>query len=152
MLLRRETTRLYPVDEAWKLYPPVGISSGEKDINYGFLNDFTDVYSDAAETAVSLLINDTEERLLAGLYEKPRDHRIRNSLAVLYAKFGMYGRAEKELKTILQQHEMLSARVNLANLYFLMGEWDSAEKSFLLAREKISGETGRRTGPGQGEV
>ena len=128
--------KLYPVSDAWSVYPPVGISSGEKDVNYGFLEDFFEIYSKTAESTVSTLINETEHSFQAKLFEDPRDYRTRNSLAVLYARFGIYDLAEKELKAILQQREILSARVNLANLYFLMGEWALAEEHFLKARKE----------------
>ncbi len=126
--------RLYPVAKSWESYPPVGISSGEKDISYGFLDDYFDTYKNAAERTAAVLIGDTEKRLLSLLDENPQDHRIRNRLAVLYAKFGFYDLAETEFKTILDQREMLSARINLANLYFLMGEWELSENNFLTAR------------------
>ena len=58
----------------------------------------------------------------------------RNRLGVLYARYGLYDKAQAEFNRVLKSKEYLPALVNLGNIYFLNEDYRAAGNTYQRAR------------------
>lgn len=128
---------LYPMEDAWKIYPPVALNA---------FRDKSLVLPDPAGLkgryqSQELALIDRETRNQVEYLEKAiRDSRgsrrakLQNSLAVLKARYGLYEEALSLLEPIAGEKDpYLPAVNNLANLHYRMGDLDRASTYYNLA-------------------
>jgi tetratricopeptide (TPR) repeat protein len=113
--------KLFSIRESWKLFAPVGMKSDADSIPMDFLPRLETVYRESLRRMTEVFIGAGEKRLLDLLSKNPDNTSARNLLGVLYAKFELYEKAEREFKYLLARADTLPALVNLANLRLLQG-------------------------------
>jgi len=137
--MAKDTAGFFPVHEAWELYPAVGFAGPEAAIS---LPDGSAVLSAFQEELDALTKRETENAisaLRARIAQNPEDPALRNSLGVLYGRFGMYDQALRVLGEIQQRDGYFPALVNTAHIYFLTEEYPKAEQWYQKALEKQRG-------------
>lgn len=126
---RAGTAELYPTHEAWIVFPPVGF--GESGVRIG-LPDRAHLVA-AVEAGVATRVRREVGLRIAALEEELASAsrtgtalRIRNRIAVTYARYGLYDEAAEELREIVSGHDYTPALVNLANVHLIRGEHERA--------------------------
>ncbi|MDR1288482.1 MAG: LPXTG cell wall anchor domain-containing protein [Treponema sp.] len=113
----RGAAKLYPMSQSWKIYPPVSVP--------GAASRFVLPGEDAASLAFDSSMNawieyeirpqvrSLENRLALG-----EDPEVRNSLGILYGRYGMTARAREQFVAAARR-DYLHGWVNLGNVAFL---------------------------------
>jgi hypothetical protein len=113
---------LYQTSEAWSVFPPVGF--GESGVRIG-LPDRADLVAAVGQSLAVLVRREIAPRVaaleddLASASSPESAVRIRNRLAVTYARYGLYDEAAEHLREIVSRHEHAAALVNLANIHLI---------------------------------
>ncbi len=123
----KDAVAFYPVHDAWTVYKPVGIISGEINIDMPEMEKVEATYNDVLETFIEREINPRVEALRAKIVSSGNNPNYINRLGVLYARFGLFAKAKQEFERMLMQQENISALINLGNLYFIEKDFDSAQ-------------------------
>ncbi len=113
--------KLFSIRESWKRYAPVGRKSDADSIRMDFFPRLETVYRESLRGTTEVFIGAGEKRLLDVLSKNLDNTSARNLLGVLYAKFELYNKAEREFTYLLTKADTLPALVNLANLRLLQG-------------------------------
>ena len=121
-----ERAVIFPVHESWKLYEPVAFSDTVTDIILPEENRVVKAYLEELEIFIEGEIFPRGDEIRAEMKKTGKTPRIVNRLGVLYAKYGLLERAEKEFSKILEQMEYVPALVNLGNIYYLREEFKKA--------------------------
>ena len=116
----------YPVHDAWERFEPVAFSGSEAVLGYPPAEALADRFSRVIAEYGKRQMAPQAAELEGLLKQRPGDAALRNRLAVLYARFGLYDQAEKELNRALERQDYLPALVNLGNLHYLRKEFPSA--------------------------
>lgn len=122
---RADTARLYPTREAWSVFPPVGFDESGAHIG---LPDRADLMATVDEGIAAQVRREIAPRVaaleddLASASSTVAALRVRNRLAVTYARYGLYDEAAEHLREIVSHHEHVPALVNLANIHLIRGE------------------------------
>ena len=119
----------FPVHSAWGIYEPVGFASRSSDLELPGRNEFLEEYSRELETFISRQIYSRVEELEARLEQSRNKAGVYNRLGVLYARFGLYEKAEESFREGADLGN-LSSKVNLGNIYFLMEMYEDARTAF----------------------
>jgi len=81
-----------------------------------------------------------EGELKARMRSQPEDVRARNSLGVLYARYGRYEAAEEQFRAAARlKGDYVPALVNLGNLAYLREEYAAARRSYRRVLETAPG-------------
>ena len=122
---------LHLTHRAWQVYPPVA-SPGDG-LMLASLPDrdrLLATYHARLDTFITRSIYSREQQLLSRI-RSDRDTRPINALGVLYARHGLYERAEAQFLRIASQSA--SAQVNLGNIAYLRDEYPRALEHFQAA-------------------
>lgn len=133
----RQQARLYPIHEAWKTYEPVGISGETASISLPSADKIASVYLEEVVHYVDQEIYPQVAKLQAQIAAASGSPEPVNKLGVLYARYGLYDRAEAQFNEALSAGDYLPALVNLGNLRYLTGKMDEA-LSFYSRAEKLT--------------
>jgi tetratricopeptide (TPR) repeat protein len=131
--------KLHAVRDSWKLYAPVGIKSNADAIPMDFLPGLEAVYRESLKGMTDAFIGAEEKRLLGVLGKNADTTNAGILLGVLYAKFGLYDKAEREFNSLLAKTDAFPALVNLANVRALRGRNDDALELYRRAESKVPG-------------
>ncbi len=124
----REQEGFYPMHECWKLYEPVGLPGTglsvavppEEQILNGYLQE-----------VISFIDREIYPKLAEIQAEVKRtggDPKSINKLGLLYAKYGLHDRAEREFQKVLDlDNNFVPALINLGNIYYLQGNINKAK-------------------------
>ncbi len=124
--LSKKQAAFYPVHDAWQLYEAVGLSGAEVALNLPDSDKVTDSYVKEAGKFVDQEIF-ARVAVLQNQIEKSSDPRKpRNSLGVLYAKYGQYDRAQEEFDKLLAKGEYVPALLNMGNILYLNDQKEKA--------------------------
>ena len=119
----------YPVHTSWETYEPVGFASRSSDLDLPDATAFIAEYSDEMENFIYRQMQPRIEELNAALAQASDPSKVYNRLGVLYARFGLYEKAEEAFG----EGEALgsySSRINLGNIYFLREAYTQARDTF----------------------
>jgi tetratricopeptide (TPR) repeat protein len=123
------TASIYPIQDAWKTYAPVGMLDPNARIAEISMSQFDDVYVTAIDRFVEDEIGERVRALTERIQSGPNSEKLMNKLGVLYARFGLYDRARVEFeRAAAAQH--LPAYINLGNLAFIQKDNNEARKNF----------------------
>jgi len=130
----------YKTRDSQKLYRSVGLTEKDMGLQYGSGKAIDKQFKTEMDQIVSLLLrNDKKEA------SEKKNARSYNRLGIEYARYGLYGEAEKAFKTaILKDPNGLGPRINLGNLDYLQGRYTAAKSGFEKIYEKLKAE-GRDT-------
>jgi tetratricopeptide (TPR) repeat protein len=123
-----ESPRLVPIEDAWKEYSPVALA----DVDFKPSKPSEEALTLAFENVLGrFVVSEVEpkaKRLLAAM-QGGGTGRQRNSLGILYAQYGLYVEAKGEFeKAVAMNHA--PALVNLANVSFLLKDYEAAAAAF----------------------
>jgi len=130
------TARFYSLPDSWKLYHPVGYSGTTADIQIPSDSKIIAAYTKEVQGFLDKEMT-PQEAFLKNQIDKSLDRpRAMNNLAVLYARFGLYSKSEKELQDILASSDYVPSLVNLGNIYYVKADYDNALKYYQRAYKK----------------
>jgi tetratricopeptide (TPR) repeat protein len=116
----------YPLQEAWKTYEPVGLPDVAAAVALPPADKVVAAYLQEAQRFIDREIFPMETKIRAEIQAQGETPARLNLLGILYAKFGQYDRAERELKNATAKEEYGPALANLGNVCFLQGNKDAA--------------------------
>jgi tetratricopeptide (TPR) repeat protein len=118
--------RLYPVRDAWELYPPVGLPAGDSGFEPPPAEEVLRLYNEELvafiQAELAPKVDECRRRITAS-GSHPKEI---NTLGVLYARYGLFEEAKAEFRRVLEHHEYVPALVNLGNIYFVEEDYESA--------------------------
>ncbi len=132
----REQAGFYPTDDAWKLYEPVGLPEAASGVDVPNRDKLTVRYLEELINFIDREIYPQVARIQAEINKTNESPTSVNKLGVLYSKYGLYERAEKEFQKILEKEEFVPALVNMGNVYFLQGDFEKAKEYYERAFSK----------------
>lgn len=115
----------FPLYDAWKLYEPVGLPAGGREIT---LPSQDKIVSEYLQEVVRFIDREIFPRVnkLESEIARTGSVRARNNLGVLYARYGLHDKAEEQFQTVLQKEEFVPSLINLGNIYYLKGNMNVA--------------------------
>ncbi len=116
----------FPIHAAWELYEPVGLPGEEKLVALPPRDLILSAYQQELIRFINREVQPRISRLEAEIKRSGEGPGLGNRLGVLYAKYGMFDKAEEEFNKILRTGEFIPALVNLGNIYYLREDWDKA--------------------------
>jgi tetratricopeptide (TPR) repeat protein len=124
--LSKSQAGFYPVREAWATYEPVGLpGSGSPPA----LPDASQLVKDFRGDVTALVDREIFSRvaeLQAAIAKSQESPKTINVLGVLYARYDLVEKAEREFKRSVAKSEFGPALVNLGNLSYMSGDMDTA--------------------------
>jgi hypothetical protein len=118
--------RLYPVQEAWQVYPPVGLPAGELGFNPPEQTVLLGLYDEEMIAFIQAELEPKVEECQRKIASSGHHPKEINTLGVLYARYGLFEEAKREFNRVLEREEYVPALVNLGNILFLEEDYDSA--------------------------
>jgi len=115
----------FPVQEAWKLYAPVGSPGSFADVALPSSSALVQAYKKRLDELINDQIKDKVAQLEAEMKKAGAGSEPANRLGVLYARFGMYDKAAALLKGLADK-KYFPAMVNLASISYLQGDMKKA--------------------------
>ncbi len=120
----------FPIHEAWKFYQPVSFSGGTLSLLFPDAQDIIDSYTSSLDAFVSQEIREKVDYYNQRL-SKGDSARIRNSLGILYGRYGLFDKAEEQFVAALKiDRNAYTPTFNLGNIKFLKGEYPEALKYY----------------------
>lgn len=134
----KNKAKFYPMNEAWAVYSPVESPSEKTDINLPDMASLGAMYVAEMERFATGEIQQKVEYLKSKIKTASNPEKYRNSLGVLYARYGFLNKAIKELK-VGSNNSYTPAMVNLANVYFIQGKYKDALGYYKMASRRSPG-------------
>lgn len=107
---------LHPMHASWQVYAPVSLLEGDEEVPCPAEEAVSRLYSREAGRFVARELEPQVQAHLERIRESNESPREINRLGVLYARYGLYDRAEEAFLRILKSEEYQPALVNLGNL------------------------------------
>ncbi len=126
----RKETAFYPTHEAWKLYEPVAIIGSESSVEIPKTEKLMERYTAAMQAFIDKEINPRAEKLKEDIAKSKQDPLPVNKLGVLYAKYGVYDKAEENFRASLKRKETAAAYVNLGNILLIKKDYKGAVTAY----------------------
>lgn len=115
------------IHEAWKTFPPVGLPADGSTV---MLPDSASVKGAFAAELSRMVDAELKTRLaLLGAQPATKAARFLNDRGILYARYGRYEDAERDLKAAVKE-KYVPASINLGNIAFLRGDYKAAYDRF----------------------
>jgi tetratricopeptide (TPR) repeat protein len=124
----------YPIQEAWKVYQPVGLPGAEVTVAVPQSAEILAAYRGEVERYLGAALSPLGASLQEQIRSSGSPAKM-NSLGVLYAKYGQEDKAEQLFKDALAQAPFLPALMNLGNLCFKRESWNDALRYYKQAQE-----------------
>ncbi|MGA2479798.1 MAG: hypothetical protein ABSG63_13690 [Spirochaetia bacterium] len=125
----RGEAKFYPMDASWALYAPTGIESDASLVT----PPKAELVAARLKTAIERFVNREIEGTVAALRDEAartkNDPVVVNKLGVLYARYGLYDKAEVEFKKAASKN-YVPAFANLGNLFLIGKDLDKAASWF----------------------
>ena len=118
--------RLYPVHAAWTLYEPVGLPGQDGDTAFPDREKVREAFERQVDSFVQREIEPRVKSLENLIRSSQGDPRHYNALGVLYARYGILGKAEVQFRKAARTGSYAPALVNLGNLKCLEKDWNAA--------------------------
>ena len=131
-------TGFHSIHEAWKLYEPVGFAKDEINIPGQDTNEITTLFVKELEMFIEQDIEERVNKLNAQIASANKPEKLINKLGVLYAKYGLLDKAEKEFLKVVNKKDNLSTLINLANIYYIRADYQKAIDYYTMAYKKKS--------------
>jgi tetratricopeptide (TPR) repeat protein len=121
----KDQAGFFPLYDAWKLYEPVGLPPGGRDIT---LPSEDRIVSEYLQEVVRFIDREIYPRVNKLESEIARTGSVRamNNLGVLYARYGLHDKAEEQFQNALRKQEFVPSLINLGNIYYLKGDMNIA--------------------------
>ncbi len=123
----RGVAGFHPVREAWETFPPVGLPADGSAVSPPAAAAVGSAFSAELAKIVSLELNARLARL--GPQPASAAGRFLNERGILYAKYGRYDEAERDLRAAAKD-KYLPAAINLGNMAYLRRDYAAAYERF----------------------
>jgi len=124
--LARNQANFYPLRESWDLYEPVGLPGSGKPLDL----PSSDRIQARFMTELAAFIDQEIVPRVAALQDKIKKSQDKrkptNELGLLYARYGLYDRAQREFEKILGKDDYTPALLNLGNICYLSDQKEKA--------------------------
>ena len=137
--VEQKNVAFYPVREAWQSYNPIVFSGTAAPPATPAQSRIARAFEASLDAFVDDQISDRVADLQNEVKTSNGDPRILNRLGLLYAKFGVYDKAEQQFSLILKRNETSYALANMGNILFLRGDYGAALGYFTRAQRKEPG-------------
>jgi tetratricopeptide (TPR) repeat protein len=131
--LVRETERsrelFFRVAEAWQKYPPAGVPDIATSTQKPQEAQVRAAFDNVVSLVIAKEVTPRAERMRVGFGNDGGNGRQRNSLGVLYARYGMYPEALAEFQAAAALGNEATT-INIGNIAFLMGDFQTASAWF----------------------
>jgi hypothetical protein len=132
----RGEAALYPLQEAWALYEPVGLIGGTFRVTPPTEQVVAAAYKRELQRVVEAEIAGELSRLEAAIRKSPTDVTLMNRLGVLYAKYDLLDKAEQQFTAAVSRQEFAPALMNLGNIAYLRNDLTKAASFYERAYER----------------
>jgi tetratricopeptide (TPR) repeat protein len=123
------SAELVKVEEAWKEFSPIALA----DVDFKPIKPSEDAVALAFENVlgrfVAVEVEPKAARILASMQGGAGNAKQRNALGIVYAQYGLYERAKAEFEKAVAGGSA-PALVNLANVAFLLKDYEAAAANF----------------------
>ncbi len=126
----------YLIHEAWSTYEPVGMTEADRGVIYPESDRILDRYWKAMNKFIDREIFERASELKASIAKTRDNQKLVNKLGVLYARYGMYDRAEAEFIKAASGNNYMPALMNLGNIHYINGRMDEARGAYLKVLDK----------------
>jgi len=126
----KSLAKIYPLRDAWKLYEPVFFRGEDIQVGAPQTEAFLTAFLQEQIRFIEQEIYPQVARLQADIRSSKNDPKAVNKLGVLYAKYGLYDRAQAAFDDILKNVEYVPALVNLGNISYIGGTLDRADEYY----------------------
>jgi tetratricopeptide (TPR) repeat protein len=124
--LSKNQAGFYRIHDAWSVYEPVGLpGSGTPPVIPAAASVVKDFQDDLARLVDREIFNKVAA-LQAAIAKNQESPKSINALGVLYARYDLTDKAEREFKRAIAKSEFVPAIVNLGNLAYLKGDMEGA--------------------------
>jgi tetratricopeptide (TPR) repeat protein len=133
--LLKDQAGFFPVHEAWAIYEPVGLPGGREDVLQLPPQDrIVATYLAELVKFIDREIYPQVKVLESEIARADDPFPVRNRLGVLYARYGLYDKAEAEFNQVLKNRDYLPALINMGNIHFLNEDYRTAGQYYERAR------------------
>jgi len=116
------------VREAWKVFSPVGLPGEGETLTLPVEEEVLNAYNREVFAFVDREISPQVSSLQAEIQKSGGSPRLINKLGVLYARYGLVDKAEKEFMRILEKNkDYVPALLNLGNINFMREDMTKAK-------------------------
>jgi tetratricopeptide (TPR) repeat protein len=124
----------WPTHDAWKLYEPVAIIGTESSVEMPKTDALLGRYTAAMQAFIDREIAPRVEKINAEISAGKQSPGPQNKLGVLYARYGVYDKAEDAFRASIKIKESAPAYVNLGNILMMKKDFAGALKAYQSAQ------------------
>lgn len=133
----REQEGFFPIHEAWKLYEPVGLPGDSYYVTMPSNEKILNAYLQEIITFIDREIYPQLAKIQSEIKKTGGSPASMNKLGVLYARYGLMDRAEREFKKVLAKDiNYVPSLLNMGNIYYLNGDMKTAKYYYDKAYKK----------------
>ncbi len=133
---KAKTVKLIPVREAWETYEPVAFTGKPLSKPYPESRDIVNSFTSEVQKFLDLELYPRVEKLAKKIKETQAQDTDVNALGVLYARYGMYDKAEEQFAKVVAKNEYVPSLVNLGNIAYLGQDYKKAREYYERAYKK----------------
>lgn len=133
--------RFFRLADAWQKYPPAGVPDIAASTQKPQEAQVRAAFDNVVSLVIAKEVTPRAERMKVGFGNDGGTGRQRNSLGVLYARYGMYPEALAEFQAAAALGNEATT-INIGNIAFLMGDYRTASAWFEKAMESHPSNTG----------
>ncbi|UCB46227.1 MAG: tetratricopeptide repeat protein [Spirochaetota bacterium] len=127
----------YPVHDSWKLYEPVGLPAERVELSLPSRESVISNYLQEVAAFIDREVNSRVASLQTEINRSGGSPKFINKLGVLYARYGLFNKAEREFQRILAKNETyIPALLNMGHIHYLKKDTDSALEYYEQAYKK----------------
>ena len=133
----RDRAQFFPVREAWKVYNPVGLPGDVEALQYPNEAKVAQVYRQEMGKFIDREIYPQVVKLQNEIDRSGGDPKYVNRLGVLYARYGLIDKAEREFnRALAAKADYVPTLLNLGNVHYLNGDYEKAMSLYERAAKK----------------
>lgn len=123
----------YKTKAAQKIYQPASLRQGDLGLQYGNIKNIINGFTKEIKKIERTIIQNFENTALNN-----NNKEDFNTLGINYAQFHQYSKAEEAFSKALSiDPDYLQARINMANLYYLRGDFRKAAISYHIVKNEL---------------
>lgn len=124
------------LQEAWKSYPPVGAGGDTTTISPPSEDRVVSAYLKEVMRYIDRELFPKAQQLDQQISKEPRNAALINKLGVLYARYGVYDKAEAAFQRASRIQETAPVLMNIGNLKYIAGNLEEARRYYEKAMAK----------------
>lgn len=122
----KDQSAIFPTRNSWQLYQAVGFAESSLTLSLPDRGKVTAAFKQSLTRHIEKEIYPQAAAIQANMAQSNAKHKLKNSLGVLYARYGLYDRAAETFNEILGSMEYKPALINMGNISFVKRNYESA--------------------------